>query len=134
MRGPGVSGGTTNALASMVDVRATLTNLAGVAGEVAYDGRSVAQFFSGTPATWRKRLLFERPPSGTSVGWHALHEPPYIYIEWTTQAKELYDLAKDPGELQSQHATKPSLVSQFSSQLASMKRAQGDALRAAEVA
>ena len=134
LRGPGVGAGKTNALASIVDIRATLANLAGTAGDVGHDGRSLASLFSSTPSTWRKRLLFERPPVGTKPGWYALHEPPHIYIEWTTQAKELYDLATDPGELQSQHATKPSLVSQFSSQLAPMKTAQGDALRAAEVA
>ena len=134
LRGPGVAAGTTNTLASIVDIRATLENLAGIAGDVGYDGRSLAQVFSSTPSTWRKRLLFERPSSGTTVGWYALNEPPYIYVEWTTGAKELYDLAADPGELKSQHATKPSLVSQFSSKLASMKTAKGTTLRAAEVA
>ena len=134
LRGPGVGTGTTNDLASIVDVRATLENLAGASGNVAKDGRSLAQLFSGTPSTWRKRLLFERPPLGTQRGWYALYEPPYIYIEWTTSAKELYNLATDPGELKSQHATEPNLVSQFSSRVATMKTAQGDALRATEVA
>jgi arylsulfatase A-like enzyme len=134
LRGPGVGAGSTNNLTSIVDIRATLENLAGSAGDVGYNGRSLAPLFSSTPSTWRKRLLFERPPVGTNPGWYALHEPPYIYVEWTTQGKELYDLATDPGELQSQHATKPSLVNQFSTRLASMKTARGDALRAAEVA
>jgi N-acetylglucosamine-6-sulfatase len=134
MRGPSVGVGTASALASMVDVRATLANLAGVDGDVAYDGRSLAPLFTGTPpATWRKRLLFERPPSGTSVGWYALYEPPHIYIEWTTGAKELYDLVADPGELKSLHATRPALVSRYSPRLAALKVAQGDALRQAEV-
>src|SRR5215208_332122 len=134
LRGPGVGVGTPNALASMVDIRATLENLAGIGGNVGYDGRSLAQVFSSTPSTWRKRLLFESPPSGTRVGWYALYEPPFIYVEWTTGAKELYNLATDPGELKSQHATQPSLVRRFSSQLASMKTAKGATLRAAEVA
>jgi N-acetylglucosamine-6-sulfatase len=133
MRGPNVGAGTTSALASMVDVRATLANLAGTAGDAAYDGRSLAQLFSGTPATWRKRLLFERPPSGTSVGWHAHYEPPHIYIEWTTGAKELYDLVADPGELKSLHASRTDLVSRYSSRLGVLKKAQGDGLRQAEV-
>jgi N-acetylglucosamine-6-sulfatase len=133
MRGPGVGVRTTDALSSMVDVRATLTNLAGVVGDVAYDGRSWAQLFSGTPATWRKRLLFERPPSGTIVGWHALYEPPHIYIEWTNGAKELYDLVADPGELKSLHASRTDLVSQYSSRLAALKTAEGAGLRQAEV-
>jgi N-acetylglucosamine-6-sulfatase len=133
MSGSQVGVGTTSALASMVDVRATLTNLAGVGGDVAYDGRSLAQLFSGTPATWRKRLLFERPPSGTSVGWYALYEPPHIYIEWTTGAKELYDLVADPGELKSLHASSPALVSRYSPRLAALKAAKDAALRQAEV-
>jgi N-acetylglucosamine-6-sulfatase len=133
MRGPGVGVGTTNALSSMVDVRATLTNLAGVTGDAAYDGRSWVQLFSGTPATWRKRLLFERPPSGTSVGWYALYEPPHIYIEWTKGAKELYDLVADPGELKSLHASSPALVSRYSPRLAALKAAKDAALRQAEV-
>ena len=134
MRGPSVGVGTASALASMVDVRATLANLAGVDGDVACDGRSLAPLFTGTPpATWRKRLLFESPPSGTSVGWYALYEPPHIYIEWTTGAKELYDLVADPGELKSLHATRPELVSRYSPRLAALKAAQGDVLRKAEV-
>jgi arylsulfatase A-like enzyme len=129
MSGPGVGVGTTSALASMVDVRATLTNLAGVGGDVAYDGRSLAQLFSGTPAMWRKRLLFERPPSGTSVGWYALYEPPHIYIEWTTGAKELYDLVADPGEpeepaRQSPGACEPLLAASGGAQGGERRRAQ----------
>jgi N-acetylglucosamine-6-sulfatase len=131
LRGPGVGVGTTNRLSSMVDVRVTLTNLAGVAGDVAYDGRSWAQLFSGTPATWRKRLLFEYPPSGRSIGWYALYEPPHIYIEWTNGAKELYDLVADPGELKSLHASRTDLVSRYSPRLARLKTAEGDGLRRA---
>jgi arylsulfatase A-like enzyme len=137
MRGPGVGEGTTSALASMVDVRATLADLAGIAGDVACDGRSLAQLFTGTPATGRRRLLFESPPSGTSLGWYALYEPPHVYIEWTTGgwttvAKELYDLVADPGELNNLHASRPELVITYSSRLAALKTAQGDALRQAE--
>jgi arylsulfatase A-like enzyme len=133
VRGPGVGVGTTNALSSMADVRATLANLAGVGGDVAYDGRSLAQLLSGTPATWRKRLLFERPPSGTRVGWYALYEPPHVYIEWTTGAKELYDLVADPREQKSLHASRPELVRLYSPRLAALKTAQGATLRQAEV-
>ncbi len=100
---------------------------------MAYDGRSLAQLFTGTPATWRKRVPFERPPSGTGVGWYALYEPPHIYIEWTTGAKELYDLVADPGELKSLHASRPALVSRYSPRLAALKAAKEAALRQAEV-
>ena len=133
VRGPGVAPGSKcDAPASMVDVRATLANLAGVAGDVAHDGRSLAALFSGTPTTWRARLLFESPPYGTDVGWFALYEPPHIYVEWSTGAKELYDLVADPGELKSLHASRPELVITYSSRLAALKTAQGDALRQAE--
>lgn len=133
VRGPGLDTGSSDALASMADVRATLADLAGVAEDVGHDGRSLAALFSGTPATWRKRLLFESPPHGTEAGWFALFEPPHIYVEWSTGARELYDLAADPGELKSLHKSRPELVSTYSSRLAALKTARGDALRQAEV-
>jgi arylsulfatase A-like enzyme len=134
VRGPGVEvGSSSGALASMVDVRATLANLSGVAGDVAYDGRSLAALFSGTSATWRQRLLFESPPYKKNVGWFALFEPPHVYVEWSTGAKELYDLVADPGELKSLHSSRPELVMTYSSRLAALKTARGDALRQAEV-
>jgi N-acetylglucosamine-6-sulfatase len=134
VRGPGVAPGSKcDEAASMVDVRATLANLAGVAGDAAHDGRSLAALFSGTPTTeWRARLLLESPPYGTNAGWFALFEPPYIYAEWSTGAKELYDLAADPEELRSLHASRPELVITYSTRLAALKTAQGDALREAE--
>jgi arylsulfatase A-like enzyme len=133
VRGPGVAPASKcEAAASMVDVRATLANLAGVAGDVAHDGRSLAALFSGTPATWRQRLLLESPPYKKNVGWFALFEPPHIYVEWSTGAKELYDLAADPAELRSLHASRPELVITYSTRLAALKTAQGDALREAE--
>jgi len=132
-RGPGVAPASKcEAAASMVDVRATLANLAGVAGDVAHDGRSLAALFPGTPATWRQRLLLESPPYKKNVGWFALFEPPHIYVEWSTGAKELYDLAADPAELRSLHASRPELVITYSTRLAALKTAQGDALREAE--
>jgi N-acetylglucosamine-6-sulfatase len=133
VRGPGVAPASKcEAAASMVDVRATLANLAGVAGDVAHDGRSLAALFSGTPATWRQRLLLESPPYKKNLGWFALFEPPYIYVEWSTGAKELYDLAADPAELRSLHASRSELVITYSTRLAALKTAQGDALREAE--
>src|SRR5215213_3010352 len=132
VRGRGVAPASKcEAAASMVDVRATLANLAGVAGDVAHDGRSLAALFSGTPATWRQRLLLESPPYKKNVGWFALFEPPHIYVEWSTGAKELYDLAADPAELRSLHASRPELVITYSTRLAALKTAQGDALREA---
>ena len=133
VRGPGVAPGSkSDAAASMVDVRATLANLAGVAGDVAHDGRSLAALLSGTPATWRKRLLVESPPYKQDAGWFALFDPPHIYVEWSTGAKELYDLAADPAELKSLHSSRPELAITYSSRLAALKTAQGDALREAE--
>ena len=135
--GPDVAvGSRSGALASMVDLRATFTNLAGLTSSVAADGRALTLLLTGggaPPSTWRKRLLFERPPSGSTIGWHALYDTRYVYVEWSGGQKELYDMVNDAPQLQSVHASRPDLVREYSSQLAALKTAQGDALRRGEV-
>jgi N-acetylglucosamine-6-sulfatase len=136
VRGPGVaSGSKCDALTSMVDLRATLTNLAGVAGSYAYDGRALTPLLSNNglaPGAWRKRLLFEAPGFKETLGWHALHDARYVYVEWTNGEKELYDMVADPSQLDSIHESRSDLVSQYSAQLAALKSAKGAALRRAE--
>lgn len=135
--GPDVAAGIrSGALASIVDLRATFTNLAGLTGTVVADGRALTPLLRGNgapPSGWRKRILFERPRSGATVGWHAVFDNRYVYVEWTGGQKELYDMVNDAAQLQSIHASRPDLVSQYSSQLTALKSAQGNALRQAEV-
>jgi arylsulfatase A-like enzyme len=136
--GPGIAAGSASkALASMVDVWATLTNVAGIAaGDVNHDGRALTPLLTGggvPPSTWRQRLLFERPQYGTNSGWHCVYDRRYTYVQWSNGEKELYDMVGDAAQLKSIHASRPDLVRQYSSQLAALKTAQGDALREAEM-
>lgn len=83
-------------------------------------------------------------PSGTSAPqatnggnaipeFHGLRAKDYVYLEYTTKERELYDLTKDPDELQNIAASAdPALLAQLAARLAQVQQATGAALRAAE--
>ncbi len=135
IRGPGVGvarGKKSNALVSQLDITATMLALAG-ADTSGLDGRSLKPLFGGTtPSTWRKRLLVEQK----DVSWELMREGDYSYTERSTGERELYDLAADPYELESKHddPSQSERVRVFSKNLAKLRNAAGNELRAAEVA
>lgn len=133
VRGPGVAKGVeSDALVSHLDITATMLDLAG-ADMSGIDGRSLVSLFGGTtPDDWRKRLLIEQK----DVGWEMLREDQYSYAEHSTGERELYDLATDPYELESLHAdpSQEERIQVLSENLAKLKNAAGDELRAAEIA
>jgi hypothetical protein len=77
-------------------------------------------------------------PKHVNVGknlpeFHGLRTKDYVYIEYATNERELYDLTQDQYELQSIAATAdPALLSQLSARLAALRQGAGAAVRAAE--
>lgn len=80
-------------------------------------------------------------PSGTGAGkaslglpeFHGLRTKDYVYIEYETKERELYDLTKDPNELQSTAGSAdPALPNQLAARLAELQKGAGAAMRAAE--
>lgn len=80
-------------------------------------------------------------PSGTGVGkaslglpeFHGLRTKDYVYIEYETKERELYDLTKDPNELQSTAGNAdPALLNQLAARLAELQKGTGATMRAAE--
>jgi hypothetical protein len=77
------------------------------------DGRSLLPLLQGAPTDWRRRFLVEYPPAGEWLGippFFAVREDSgLIYGETLNFAGtqvtdvELYDLATDPYQQQSQH-------------------------------
>jgi N-acetylglucosamine-6-sulfatase len=113
-----------------VDLLHTFCELGG-ADTFGFDGRSLVPVLSGElPADWRKRLLVEHP----GWGWNMLRTEGYTYVERDTGEKELYDMAVDPYQLESQHAdpAKADLTAQLSSELATLKGCLGESCRTAE--
>ncbi len=125
MRGPGIKPGTRSSeLAANIDIAPTVLQLAGVRPDASVDGRSMYPFAHDPSRHTNRPILFESfvetndveengggPPSSPAqrVAHPSIVAPPkdyygirlgrYKYIEWPDGEKELYDLAKDPYEL-----------------------------------
>lgn len=65
--------------------------------------------------------------------FHGLRAKDYIYVEYVTKERELYDLTKDPDELQNIVGNAdPALISQLAARLADLQKGAGATFRTAE--
>ncbi len=72
---------------------------------------------------------------GPQAQFFAVRTPRYTYVEYSDGERELYDLQKDPYELNNLAATAdPALLAQFSAWLKALKTCAADACRLAEQA
>ena len=96
MRGPGIPEGVSvDDLSINADLAPTIVDVANASHGAVMDGRSLIPL-AQTPGVERGReLLIEEP------GFEAIRTERYMYAEYNTGEKELYDLQKDPWELQS---------------------------------
>jgi arylsulfatase A-like enzyme len=128
IRGPGIKPGTsTGELAANVDIAPTILELAGVEADKSIDGRSLVPYTRDPALRSRRPILFEsfvetadveangeataqsaRRSTGGDASASIVAPPkdylgirlgPYKYIEWPSGEKELYDITKDPYEL-----------------------------------
>jgi N-acetylglucosamine-6-sulfatase len=129
MRGPGIKPNTsTGQLAGNIDIAPTILELAGVEADKSIDGASLVPFFRDPSLRTRRPFLFESfvqtndveanpepaptgpvyPRAGGEATASIVAPPkdyegirlgPYKYIEWPNGEKELYDINKDPNEL-----------------------------------
>jgi arylsulfatase A-like enzyme len=131
VRGPGVARGRIRGYSSLVDIPATIADLAGIGpfGE----GRSLVPTFRGTiPEKWRKRVFFEEP----NFPWYAVRDDSltgklagdWKYVEYRKREKrqiELYDMANDPYELTSLHRERPNVCAALRPRIAAFKQSRG---------
>jgi arylsulfatase A-like enzyme len=124
IRGPGVKqDASTGELAANIDIAPTILQLAGVEADKSVDGRSLVPFLRDPELRTRRPILFESfvetndvnaqgaitSRAGSSEAHASLLAPPkdyegirlgpYKYIAWPSGEKELYDINKDPNEL-----------------------------------
>jgi N-acetylglucosamine-6-sulfatase len=128
VRGPGIEPGSRSGeLVTNADIAPTLLKLARVRPTRRVDGRSLVPFWEDPSLRTRRPILLEsfakatdidgdgipdgRRPRGAQASIQAPPENyigvrlgPYKYVEYETGDRELYDLSKDPYELNSRHA------------------------------
>jgi arylsulfatase A-like enzyme len=98
LRGPGVPRGVRMTQRSInVDLAATIVDAANARAGRTLDGLSLLPVLRHRNRSLGRDVLLETP------GYSAIHTPRYVYAEYRTGERELYDLKTDPDELASQH-------------------------------
>ena len=115
IRGPGIPAGTVSGeLVTNADLAPTIMEATGAVADRPFDGRSLLPFARDARLRTRRPVLHEglaagdldrdgAARSGTVGEYRAIRTARYLYIEWINGAVELYDRARDPGELRSRH-------------------------------
>ena len=108
IRGGGFPAGATAAQpVSNVDLAPTIVALTGAKPRRKMDGRPLLPLALDPQQGKDRTLLIEgfgKPP------YQAVRDPRWLYVEYSTGDRELYDLSRDPFELSSRHAA-PALAS-----------------------
>jgi N-acetylglucosamine-6-sulfatase len=125
VRGPGVpTGARVDAPVLNIDVAPTIAELTGARAADFVDGRSFVPFLRGIkPKTWRKDFLIEHwtDEEDGIPNYLGLHTSEHVYLEYPSGERELYDLKRDPYQMQSVHASAPALAQKLAARLASLK-------------
>ena len=126
LRGPGVPAGVVRPnLVANVDLAATILDVANARPGRRLDGRTLLPFARDGLVRSSRDILLETPT------YSAIRTPRYVFVQHSSGDQELYDLAKDPHQLQSLHADPASagLKADLGSRLARLRACAGDSCR-----
>lgn len=136
VRGPGVPAGRTLPhFVLNIDLAPTLADLAGAAPARFVDGRSLRPLLAGAPPSagaWRNDFVVEywSPSMRKAPAYEALRTSGYLYVEYVSGERELYDLRADPYELKNlAGSAAPGLVSELSKRLRFLEHCAGESCR-----
>jgi arylsulfatase A-like enzyme len=124
MRGPGVPRGVTiSDLSINADLAPTIVDVANATPGLVMDGTSLIPIAQQPGTAQGRELLIEEP------SFEAIRTARYMYAEHDTGETELYDLQKDPFELQSRHDAPAyaSVRAQLAARLQQLKDCAGEA-------
>ncbi|HLL51624.1 MAG TPA: sulfatase/phosphatase domain-containing protein, partial [Thermomicrobiales bacterium] len=136
VRGPGIEAGSTiEEIGLNIDIFPTVAELAGISTPSFVDGRSMVPLLTGNNAGWRQLALIEgfgketesNEESETSTPpFIALRAMDFLYAEYETGERELYDLRKDPHQISNiARETPNSLLREYSHRLDSLSSCAG---------
>lgn len=148
VRGPGIPAGRRLPhLVGLQDIAATVTDLAGAGVPPGMDGRSLRAVLSPAPTPprrWRRQMLIEgfrgsavdlpRSARDDTPAWQGLvTRTGRKYAEYATGERELYDLVRDPSELENAAGAAPAAeLERLRAAVERLRRCAGTACRGAE--
>jgi arylsulfatase A-like enzyme len=101
MRIPQVSTKTIDKLVTNNDFAPTFLDLANAEADISMDGRSMVPLIEDPGTSWRKGFLVE------TKRYAAIRTDNYVYVAHFTSAREVYDLVKDPDQMQNVKSKAP---------------------------
>jgi N-acetylglucosamine-6-sulfatase len=128
VRGPGVpKGARIEAMTLNNDLAPTLAAIAGAQTPGFVDGRSFLPLLTQPERPWRRSFLIERRQmethelSGAAI-FDAIRTSSHLYVEYGTGERELYDLLRDPWQLDNRVAlADPGLVAALAGRLVALR-------------
>jgi N-acetylglucosamine-6-sulfatase len=114
-----------SSVVSNVDLASTISQIAGVTPGLPQDGSSLVGLLTGSATQWPNEVLLEKASGGgDSPKYYAIRTANWKYVEYSTGEKELYDLGRDPYELEN-HAGDPAYNDLQADLAARLKRLKG---------
>jgi N-acetylglucosamine-6-sulfatase len=112
-----------------IDVAPTVLELARATSGRRMDGRSLVPILRDPGLAWGRELLVERGPGNDN--FTAIRTPRFVYAEHANGERELYDLARDPHQLDSRHGDPAyaQMRSELAARLLRLRGCAGDGCR-----
>ncbi len=112
-----------------IDLAPTIVDVAEARAGRRMDGRSLVPLLRDPGLSWGRDILIENGPGAGNFA--AVRSPRYLYAEYASGDRELYDLAADPYELTSRHGDRAlaRLRGDLARRVALLRRCAGDACR-----
>jgi arylsulfatase A-like enzyme len=126
IRGPGIPAGQHRSqFVANIDLAPTITKVTGAQPGRVMDGRSLIPFAKDRLLQSGRDILLETPT------YAAVRSPNWLYAEYTTGERELYNLARDRDELNSLHADPryDKIKANLAARLARLRLCKGSACR-----